>query len=94
MCPRLNARWCSGSTGDFESPDPGSNPGRAATYGHIARASSLDEALLLGIVPLAVKPPLFRTGQPSSSGHKDMLRKSGNEDRSSIVFSYFSSAYF
>ena len=27
---RANARWCSGSTGDFESPSPGSNPGRAA----------------------------------------------------------------
>ena len=25
-----DARWCSGSTGDFGSSDPGSNPGRAA----------------------------------------------------------------
>ena len=29
--PSAIARWCSGSTGDFESPNPGSNPGRAAT---------------------------------------------------------------
>ena len=30
-CNEANgARWCSGSTGDFGSPDPGSNPGRAA----------------------------------------------------------------
>ena len=26
------AWWCKGSTGDFDSPSPGSNPGRAATF--------------------------------------------------------------
>ena len=31
--PRLDtARWCSGSTEDFGSSDPGSNPGRAAFF--------------------------------------------------------------
>ena len=29
--PQVVARWCSGSTKDFGSSDPGSNPGRAAT---------------------------------------------------------------
>src|ERR1700678_1428815 len=27
------AWWCNGSTGDFDSPSPGSNPGRAASLG-------------------------------------------------------------
>src|SRR5476649_1863468 len=27
------AWWCNGSTGDFDSPSPGSNPGRAASFG-------------------------------------------------------------
>src|SRR5665213_2918020 len=26
------AWWCNGSTGDFDSPSPGSNPGRAASF--------------------------------------------------------------
>ena len=28
----FGAWWCNGSTGDFDSPSPGSNPGRAANF--------------------------------------------------------------
>ena len=31
---RSTAWWCNGSTGDFDSPSPGSNPGRAAISTH------------------------------------------------------------